>query len=74
MCQGTVQRMLQIKTKKQKSRKILKNHSAYNLNSRKWSKCLNEKLKIALRRGFNMISKQTEIINKCRHKCYDSKY
>ena len=49
---------------------ILDRHQAYNNTSSKRcsSLYLNEKLKIALHRNDNMLSKQTKILSKCRHK------
>lgn len=53
--------------------------SAYNINRRKRSLCLNKKLKMDLYGVNNMLKKGTAIINKCRHQkkfvfgCYDSK-
>ena len=58
---------------------ILGRHQAYNTSSKRCSLCLNEKLKIVLQRDNNMLNRQTEILNKCRHKnkyvltSYDSK-
>ena len=47
---------------------ILGRHQAYNTSSKICSPCLNGKLKTALHRNNNMVNKQTEILNKCRHK------
>ena len=58
---------------------ILGRHQAYSASSKRYSLCLNEKLKIALHRNNNMLNRRTEILNKCRHKnkcsliSYDSK-
>ena len=58
---------------------IVGRHQAYNTSSKRYSACLNEKLKIALHRNNNMLNWWTEILNKCRHKhkyaliSYDSK-
>ena len=47
---------------------ILGRHQAYNTTSKRCSLCLNEKLKIALHKNNNMLNRQTEILDKCRHK------
>ena len=58
---------------------ILGKHQAYNTSSKRYSLCLNEKLKVVLHRGNNMLHRRTKILNKCRHKnkyaliSYDSK-
>ena len=58
---------------------ILGRHQAYYTSSKRYSLCLNEKLKIVLHRGSNMLNRRTKILNKCRHKrkyaliLYDSK-
>ena len=52
-------------------REILGRHHAYNKSSKRCSLCLNEILKIALRRNNNMLNRRTKILNKYRHK---SKY
>ena len=48
--------------------KILRRHQAYNTSTKRCSLCLNEKLKLALHRTNTMLNKQTEILNKCRHR------
>ena len=61
------------------TREILFRHQGYNTSNKRCSLCLNEKLKIALHRSINILNRQTEILNKCRHKnkdalkLYDSK-
>ena len=52
-------------------RETLGRHHAYNKSSKRCSLCLNEILKIALRRNNNMLNRRTKILNKYRHK---SKY
>ena len=47
---------------------ILRRHQVYNTSSKRRSLCLNEKLKIALHRNNNILYRQAEILNKCRHK------
>ena len=60
-------------------RKILRKHQMYNPNTKRCSLCLNEKLEIARYKGHNLLNKQSEIINECRHQnkfalaLYDSK-
>ena len=46
---------------------IKSRHQPYNVNTKRCSLCLNEKLEIALYKGTNLLNKRTEIINKCRH-------
>ena len=45
---------------------ILRKHQTYNPNTKRCSLCLNEKLEIARCKGH--LNKQSEIINKCRHR------
>ena len=58
---------------------ILREHQTYDPNTKRCSLCLNEKLEIAKYKGYNLLNKRSEIINKCRHQkkfawvCYDSK-
>ena len=58
---------------------ILWKHQTYNPNTKRYSLCLSEKLKIAGYKGHSLLNKRSEIINKCRHRkkfalvLYDSK-
>ena len=58
---------------------ILGRQLAYNTSSKRYSLCLDEKLKTALHRNNNMLNRRTEILSNCRHKnkyaliSYDSK-
>ena len=40
----------------------------YNLQSKRCSLCLNEKLEIAAYKGNNLLNKKNEVVSKCRHK------
>ena len=48
--------------------KILRKHQTYNPNTKRCSLCLSEKLEIARYKGHDHLNKQSEIINKCRHR------
>ena len=48
--------------------KILGQYQPYNVNTKRYLLCLNEKLQIAIYRGKNMLNKRTETISKCRHR------
>ena len=47
--------------------RIIRKCPPYKYNSRKCYLCLNEKLKIALNKGENLLNKKTEFISKCCH-------
>ena len=57
----------------------LRKDQPYNPNTKRFSLCLNEKLKTARYKGHNLLNKRPEIINKCLHRnkfaltLYDSK-
>ena len=46
---------------------ILKKHQQYNLNTKQWYLCLNEKLEILKYKGHNLLNKRSKITNHCPH-------
>ena len=52
--------------------KMLGRHQAYNAATKQCNLCLNENLRIALRKGDNMLNKQTQVLNEWRYKIYYS--
>ena len=52
--------------------KILGQYQSYNVNTKRCLLCLNEKLKIVIYRGNNMLNKRTEIISKWRQRNKDT--
>ena len=59
--------------------KILGKRQPYNVATKRNNLFLNEKLRITLHKGDNMLNKRTRVLNKCSHgyeyspACYDTK-